>query len=344
MIIVRKRLFFTLMILLVLSMSYLAASPTPVGAANPSADLDQCANDPAPSPNTDGCNTNANQWVNGNLGASKSLYLEGDSIPYRIRFDNLPLSAHTVTIAWDTTKSSKHAIDYLTTYTQTVGTANACLGVSGCGAASTFPIPVDPHVSGGGVTPVAGNFTMYGGTINSVSVYHLGTTNTECATYPTFPASDTATYANAANTTTCIRLSFTASQANPVLAWGGRIATRKDWGIGNSAVAIPGSPYHTRLIDLDASGGNQDRSLSAEAVVFPGFIHIVKHPNGGDSPFGYTAGPAPLANFSIATSGGTGEKDFDTITNFQTYTVAENAPPADWTFTSLTCSVASPNG
>src|SRR3954467_14955030 len=53
-------------------------------AANPSANLDQCANDPAPSPSTDGCNSSATQWVNGNLGASKSVYQEGDSIPYRL--------------------------------------------------------------------------------------------------------------------------------------------------------------------------------------------------------------------------------------------------------------------
>ena len=67
-------------------------------AANPSADLDQCANDPIPSPNTDGCNTNANEWVNGNLGGSKAVYFEGDSIPYRMKFDNLSLASHTVTI------------------------------------------------------------------------------------------------------------------------------------------------------------------------------------------------------------------------------------------------------
>ena len=36
--------------------------------ANPSADLDQCANDPAPSPSTDGCSASASDWVNGNLG------------------------------------------------------------------------------------------------------------------------------------------------------------------------------------------------------------------------------------------------------------------------------------
>ena len=44
----------------------------------------------------------------------------------------------------------------------------------------------------------------------------------------------------------------------------------------NSAVAISGSPYHTRLINLDGSGGNQDRSLSADAVIFPGSITIIK--------------------------------------------------------------------
>ena len=61
-------------------------------AANPSADLDQCANDPPRHRSTDGCDTSATEWVNGNLGASKSVYLEGDSIPYRLTFDNLSLA------------------------------------------------------------------------------------------------------------------------------------------------------------------------------------------------------------------------------------------------------------
>ena len=53
----------------------------------------------------------ASDWVNGNLGASKAVYFEGDSIPYRMLFDNLtPGSSHAVTIEWDTTKSSKHAL------------------------------------------------------------------------------------------------------------------------------------------------------------------------------------------------------------------------------------------
>src|SRR6185436_3541594 len=114
------------------------------------------------------------------------------------------------------------------------------------------------------------------------------------------------------------------------LAWGGHIATRQDWGSGSSAVAISGSPYHTRLIALDGSGGNQDRSLSADAVIFPGSITIIKDavPNAPQD-FSFTASPAPpLANFSLdddpsdATLLNT--KVFN-LTTFQTYSVTEAA-------------------
>src|SRR6266508_1930150 len=70
---------------------------TQAAFGNPSANLDQWANKPTGS------------WVNGNLGASKARYNEGDSIPYRLRFGSLSLGTHFVTIEWDTTKSSKHA-------------------------------------------------------------------------------------------------------------------------------------------------------------------------------------------------------------------------------------------
>ena len=299
--------------------------------ANPSADIDQCANDPAPSAHTDGCSASASDWVNGNIGASKAVYLEGDSLPYRLRFDNLSLAAHAVTIEWDTTKSSKHALDYITTVNQTVATANPCLGVSGCNPASfnTFAIPADPQVTGAGVTPIAGNLRLYGGTITGVSAY----------SYP-----DGAGFVG--DKSAQITIQFTASVANPVLAWAGHISARADWGLTNSAVAISGSPYHTRLIDLDGSGGNQDRSLSADAVIFPGSITVIKQatPEGSTS-FGYTASPAPLSNFSLVDDGtSTNTKVFSDITNFQTYTVNESSIPSGWGFDSLNCAVTSPNG
>jgi uncharacterized repeat protein (TIGR01451 family) len=313
--------------------NYLAQqTPAPIGVTprvSPAANLDQCANDPAPSPSSDGCDGNATQWVNGNLGASKAVYYEGDSIPYRLVFGNLSTTgSHTVTIQWDTTKGSKHALDYLTTVNQSVLTANPCLGVSGCSTYTSFPIPADPQVTGAGVTPIAGNFRLYGGTITQVSPYSYSP--------PGFSG----------DTSAAITLTFTASVANAVLAWGGHISTRLDWGADNSAVAISGSPYHTRLIDLDGSGGNQDRSLSADAVIFPGSITIVKDatPNGSTS-FGFTASPPPLTNFALVDDGTTANtKVFSRITNFQTYTVNETPIPPNWVFNSVSCSVTTPNG
>lgn len=217
---------------------------------NPSADLDQCANGQFTNPMP----CTGNNWQNGNVGQSQGHYYEGDSVPYRIKLDNLTTGAgnpHTLTIEWDTTQGGKHAIDYLTTYnrTESVGN-NPCSGVTpACGAATTFPIPLDPNISGVGVTQLGGQlFTMFGGTITGVSAYTL-----------------TGSYAG--NSSTRITITFTANQANPVLAWSGHIADRNDWAaLGGSASDIPGSPYHTRLIELDGSGGGQDRSLSNVAV------------------------------------------------------------------------------
>ena len=136
---------------------------------NPSANLDQCGNGPlsAPVPCT------GTAWVNGNLNSSKSHYVEGDSIPYRMKFDNMSLGSHTVTIEWDTTKASKHAIDYVTDWNASVHNANPCLGVSGCVLAThdDFAIPADPQVTGAGVTPLSGSFSMWGGDITAASAY-----------------------------------------------------------------------------------------------------------------------------------------------------------------------------
>ena len=325
------RLSLTVMIVLVLSLLGNAAS---VLAANPSANLDQCANGSASSPTNPACNPT--EWVNGNLGASKAHYNEGDSIPYRMRFGSLAFAAgntHTVTIEWDTTKSGKHALDYLTTFNRTVTTANPCVGVTGCNPASfsPFAIPVDPQITG--FTPIAGDFRLYGGTINGVSAY----------SYPNGAGF-------AGDKSARITITFTASVANPVLAWGGHISTRANWGANGSAVAIPGSPYHMRLIDLDGSGGNQDRSLSADAVTFPGSITIIKDANPNDAQdfsFTTTGGLSPstfsLDDDSNATLSNT--QAYAGITNFTTYTFTE-AAVAHWTlsFGTPVCTVTSANG
>jgi uncharacterized repeat protein (TIGR01451 family) len=62
-------------------------------------------------------------------------------------------------------------------------------------------------------------------------------------------------------------VTFTAANSTVLVAWGGHIATQVDWGAGNSAGAISGSPYHMRLLTLDdVQLGNQDRSLKSSVV------------------------------------------------------------------------------
>jgi hypothetical protein len=301
------------------------------------ANLDQCANADGPGGAATRCDaTDPTDWVNGNLGASKARYLEGDSIPYRLVMTNVSTTgSHTVTIQWDTTKGGKHALDYVTTFNRSVPTADPCAGVTGCGAPTTYPIPADPNLANGFLgSQIAGNFTMYGGTITSVGVSPFYTLS--------------GSYGGDSSTT--ITITFTANTTNPVLAWGGHIATRVDWGAGNSAIAITGSPYHTRLVALDGSGGNQDRSLSSDATIFPATITIIKSASvQSATAFTFTAGPSPLSNFSLWDDGSSDTPDatpttkvFTQITNFTTYTVTEGTL-GGWTG-SVGCTLTSANG
>ena len=346
----------TSVLLALLGILVVVALPmTAVGAGgSPAANLDQCGNDPATSSPADGCSgaTGETGWVNGNLGASKSVYREGDSIPYRLTFTNLatgPTKPHAVTVEWDTTKSGKHALDYIDTYNQSVLNANPCVGVSGCsGSPNTRSIPADPQIAG--FSPIAGSFSLWGGTINSITrpskVGNTTCTNTNSSGSYCYSSGTGFTGDKSA----AITINFTASVANPVLAWGGHIATRKDWGSLNSAVAISGSPYHTRLIDLDGSGGNQDRSLSAAAVIFPGQITIIKdaQPDSSTSfPFTdsgpeMTPGSFNLVDDGISTT--TNNEVFSGLMSFgtgTTRTVTETQPaPTHWSLDSITCNVA----
>jgi Big-like domain-containing protein len=296
--------------------------------ANSAADLDQCRNGPMSAPVV--CTGGA--WVNGNANATQAHYLEDDSIVYRMRFDNLALTSHTVTIEWDTTQNGKHALDYLTTYNRTEVGAAPCSGVAGCGGATTFPIPVDPFVAAEGVSQIPGVFTMFNGTITGVSAY------TRAGSFD-------------GNSQTSITLTFTAANATPVLAWSAHISTRADWGFDDSAVAISGSPYHMRLLDLDGQGGNQDRSLSTDAVVFPATITIVKDALPDDpTSFSFTASGAEMTptSFMLVDDGihpAQRTRSFATLFTFGgSRTVTEGALPTGWALTNINCSITTPSG
>src|SRR5439155_4664361 len=147
-----------------------------------------------------------------------------------------------------------------------------------------------------------------------------------------------------------IGITFTVLPANStvVLAWGGHIADHHVWPLGTSAASIPGSPFHTRLLGLDGSGGNQDRSLSSDAVTFPATITIIKHasPPSSTTAFsfttertGQTMGGLSPSSFSLTDSDPDTDpsQPFTGITSFSTslisgaYTFTEGVT-AGWVY------------
>jgi hypothetical protein len=270
-----------------------------------SANLDQYRNGSASNPVTTGSN-----WVNGNAGQSNSHYMEGMSIAYRCVMSSLPTgSPITITFGYDVKHSDKFALDYLTQYHRLEPhivfghpaepqdpTAGTSLNPA---VFSTFAIPV-PSSAG---SPMPGQpttsfnslpsgervFTIYGGTINSI----------------TYGAAANLSASQSEQTITIV---FTASSATAILAWGGHIGSRLDWGYDsqgspNSAGGISGSPYHMRLKSWSLGNlGNTDRSLSANAVIGPPDCNVSVSPASQSVCVG--------DNFSITVSNSTGTPPF----------------------------------
>lgn len=283
--------------------------------------------------------------------ASKSHYLEGQSVPIRIVGTGLTVGqSYTITIGYDFTKGGKFATDYLTDYDRTESVNNnPCVDVAGCTLASetTFPIPVDPQVTAGfdgipangdDIVQIPGNFSCFGCTITAVSGYSLSGSV-------------------AGDSSKSITITLTANQDNVVLAYGSHISTRSDWGLFNSAINISGSPYHNFVVDFPGSNnGNRDLQLSAEAVIFPAFIIIEKTvvALGGQTSstfsFGFTSSAAifPGTSFSLVDNVAEPLPDPDQggtiqslgIVNFGSgnlITVTENNYAPVWTLSNIGC-------
>ncbi|MDI6031694.1 T9SS type A sorting domain-containing protein [Flavobacterium sp. LB2P84] len=232
------------------------------------ANIDQIRNGSKSSPLSPG------NWVNGNANATQAHYAEGWSIPYRIVMNNLVSGSHDLIIEWDIKHSGKNALDYITHYDNidnptgshfaTFGHSQEVIdptvGIFGLAAPNTFeipapsslnsPVPDIPTSSFNALAAAKKLMTIYNGTITGISYESQGDLT-------------------AAQSSTRLKITFTTTNSTVVMAWAGHIAAEYDWGIGNGATGVSGSPYHTRLISLDGDGGNQDRSLAAAAVVSP---------------------------------------------------------------------------
>lgn len=333
--------------LLAVSVVLLTKWDSPLQASSkPSVSLEQCSN------LTTTCDTtHSANWQTGNLGTSNSDYAEGDSVPYRTIASNLTVGqTYKLQLEWDTTQSGKHAIDYLTTYNRTESTADPCAGVTCSGGTSTLAIPIDSQVTGSGVTQVSGqNFTAFGATFpaNGATVSNSGGNlcGTSTCTISTNPSAYSLNGTYAGTSQTGLSLYFTATNSTAVIAWGGHIARRLDWGSGKSAADVSGSPYHMRVIDFqcsnvdNCSSGNMDRSLSAGAVTIPGSITIVKQAtNESSTAFSFVGTPSPLTSFNLIDDGTVANtKVFSGITSFGTYTVTESSL-AGWGLDRASCS------
>jgi len=238
-------------------------------------------------------------FARGNSNAVKSHFSEGNSVPYRIEIDNLmPNTRYRILISFDVKKSGKYALDYITGF-QSLQVASGDLpefvnpirgtslqSVAGL-TISTLAIPApvfssstifndkasasfstlktpasfnpettDPASTLSASVRDKGNMVLWNGTLNSIN--YVGGVNM-----------------TPQDVTASMEVVFTkANNSNKVvLAWGGHIASLKDWGQGNSASAIPGSPYHMFIETVrkvsDNSlvcNGNMDCQLAADAV------------------------------------------------------------------------------
>ncbi|MDP9301156.1 MAG: DUF11 domain-containing protein, partial [Actinomycetota bacterium] len=251
-------------------------------------------------------------WQNGDLNGNNSAYGEGDVVPFRLAIEGLAAGQHTIHLNYDFLTGGSEAYDFLATWNVTEN-PNKCADPSAGGASSQCPnslgsadlhaFPADPFVpavspglSVNGAMAFAGvsrNLTMYGGTVNSITV----------------PAH--------ASGKGDMVVTFTTQNDWAFFLWGAHIAQSAYWnesngGSANGAATISGAPWHMRTQNLDGSGNkNQDRSIqpSAIAVVQPN-ISVTKVADAG------TINAGDTARFTITvTNDGPGTANDVTLTD-----------------------------
>jgi hypothetical protein len=270
-------------------------------------------------------------WISGNANQSKAAYAEGQFLPYRVVMTGLaPDETYTYRFSWDTLKSGKHAIDYIGSFDYTVVDANPCDGLGELCSSATIgltPIPNDPAVLAAGKDPIEGDMVLFGGTLEPIIPDDYG-------------------FASIGDVQS-LSVTFTADQETAVLAWGGHIASPSDWGDGNTAADINGSPYHTSNIALlDSSGaavasGAQDVALSAAAIYVPSSTTVRKFSN-KPGLFTFTAALdrttlAPDGEGATWTLADGGSVTFDAQDDGVLTITELGLPEGDWRIKSITC-------
>ncbi|MBD2392370.1 MULTISPECIES: DUF11 domain-containing protein [Aphanizomenon] len=235
---------------------------------------------------------------------TNSIYAEGEVIPFRwtIATGNPAPQlqegvTYTILLDWayagGTTSPQKLFFDYLTSYDATEITSPAFGAGSGLSAdflngyITTKAIPNDTGDTGGTppnpatVAHPAGNFTLYNIDPNSVNF----------SPYIADPV-------NANQEDRRLNITFTPSDNDGTVnefldvgvAWGGHLATQKDYGFQNGAASFPGASPQM-VVDLNplVSGDQTNLNINPNAIVPQGQITIIKDAVPNDSQdFGFT--------------------------------------------------------
>jgi hypothetical protein len=315
--------------------------------ANPATDISQCQNggigdvlqpcsETAPNAAASGYGYEGNANANG----SNSHWFEGDFVPLRIVATNFAPGAGYIDFSIDVTKGGKHAYDYIGDYDATEKTGapdsahanqnNPC-GDIVAGCSPTAPNSVG-SVPGATLSsfPVACGSNTFTGTQTAGNIKGWGTSGALTVSYVTQNV-------GSSDCTTRIRVAWTATQPSfggtIVLAYGAHIAKQSDWGAGNSAISISGSPYHTSLVERSTGGdvkgiGSQDAKLSANAVQVPNTITIHKVMVGGTDTFTFTGSPNGTINTNNGTLSASPPNGAGSVTE---------SALAGWALTNLTC-------
>lgn len=282
------------------------------GASDGIDEYSQCANDDGDG--YTGSDVDCH-WSNGNLNASNSTYHEDDATVQRLAIDDLPINSdHTVIIKYSTTKGGKHSYDFMTddnfselapnplTSSDLCDPALTNLGTqSDC--ASLTPdisgdIPADPLALGHDTARVGTrHFKIRNGSWVTSGVVSKGIL--------AGPTMVSGSYASDSDTTITLKFHVGSSclgqhsnKCEVLITWGAHISTQADWGTGNSAVNISGSPYHVQIAAVDSTsitGGGRDNQMAASAIVVTPTVTTTLHKAdhsvvtiGGSVPLGTT--------------------------------------------------------
>ena len=240
--------------------------------APPAANLDQARNGPFDGP------WNPIQWVNGNVNQSQAHMVEDYSIPYRVVMTNMEdWIGQTVELIleYDTRHSGANALDFMTGYDNLephdiwghpAEDIFPTEGYTGMGSPQLIPIgqPGNLLPVGPGKTTLQAAWASYKARKEAIPSMSIWNANPTLNSFDYVFEQDL--IGNVTSTRVVVRFQPTAGTV--ILSWGGHIASAEDWGYGQSAGGISGSPYHTRLINWNINNlGNQDRSMQAAVVL-----------------------------------------------------------------------------